>query len=99
MNDEETVALIAGGHTLGKTHGAGDAKLVRARSHKQPIEEQGLGWKSSYKSGKGTDILLLPGLEVTWTSTQQMESRLLNVLVSNTIEINYKSSRSETMDC
>ncbi len=68
MNDEETVALIAGGHTLGKTHGAGDAKLVGPDPEAAPIEEQGLGWKSSYKSGKGTDAIT-SGLEVTWTST------------------------------
>lgn len=68
MNDEETVALIAGGHTLGKTHGAGDAKLVGAEPESAAIEEQGFGWKSSYKSGKGTDAIT-SGLEVTWTST------------------------------
>ena len=68
MNDEETVALIAGGHTLGKTHGAGDAKLVGLDPEAAPIEEQGFGWKSSYKSGKGTDAIT-SGLEVTWTST------------------------------
>jgi catalase-peroxidase len=68
MNDEETVALIAGGHTLGKTHGAGDAKNVGPEPEAAPIEEQGLGWKSTYKSGKGTDAIT-SGLEVTWTST------------------------------
>lgn len=68
MNDEETVALIAGGHTLGKTHGAGDAKHVGVAPEAAGIEEQGFGWKSSYKSGKGTDAIT-SGLEVTWTST------------------------------
>jgi catalase-peroxidase len=68
MNDEETVALIAGGHTLGKTHGAGDAKHVGPEPEAADIEEQGLGWKSSYKSGKGADAIT-SGLEVTWTST------------------------------
>ena len=68
MNDEETVALIAGGHTLGKTHGAGDAKHVGPEPEAAPIEEQGFGWKSSYKSGSGTDAIT-SGLEVTWTST------------------------------
>ena len=63
MNDEETVALIAGGHTLGKTHGAGDAKNVGPEPEAAPIEEQGLGWKSTYKSGKGTDAIT-SGLEV-----------------------------------
>jgi len=68
MNDEETVALIAGGHTLGKTHGAGDASNVGAEPEGAGMEEQGLGWKSSYKSGKGKDAIT-SGLEVTWTST------------------------------
>lgn len=68
MNDEETVALIAGGHTFGKTHGAGDAALVGPEPEAASIEQQGLGWKSSYKSGKGGDTIS-SGLEVTWTST------------------------------
>lgn len=68
MNDEETVALIAGGHTFGKTHGAGDAKLVGPEPEAAGIEQQGLGWKSSYKTGKGGDAIG-SGLEVIWTST------------------------------
>ncbi len=68
MNDEETVALIAGGHTLGKTHGAGDASHVGPEPEAADIEEQGLGWKSSYKSGKGEDAIT-SGIEVTWSST------------------------------
>ncbi len=68
MDDEETVALIAGGHTFGKTHGAGDAALVGPEPEGAPIEQQGLGWKSTYKSGKGPDAIS-SGLEVTWTST------------------------------
>jgi catalase-peroxidase len=68
MNDEETVALIAGGHTFGKSHGAGDAKLVGAEPEAALIEEQGLGWKSSYGSGLGVDTIT-SGLEVTWTKT------------------------------
>jgi catalase-peroxidase len=68
MNDEETVALIAGGHTFGKTHGAGDAKLVGAEPESASIEQQGLGWKSSYKSGLGGDAIT-SGLEVTWSET------------------------------
>ncbi len=68
MNDEETVALIAGGHTLGKTHGAGPASHVGAEPEAAPIEEQGFGWKSSYGSGKGGDCIT-SGLEVTWSQT------------------------------
>jgi catalase-peroxidase len=68
MNDEETVALIAGGHTFGKTHGAGDATLVGAEPEAAGLEEQGLGWKNRFGTGKGGDTIG-SGLEVTWTST------------------------------
>ena len=68
MNDEETVALIAGGHTFGKTHGAGDATLVGAEPEAGEIEQQGLGWKNAYGTGKGGDTIG-SGLEVTWTTT------------------------------
>jgi len=68
MNDEETVALIAGGHTFGKTHGAGDAELVGVEPEAAPIENQGLGWISAHGSGKGGDAIT-SGLEVTWTDT------------------------------
>ena len=68
MNDEETVALIAGGHAFGKTHGAGDAKLVGLDPEAASIEEQGLGWKSKFGTGKGGDAIT-SGLEVTWSQT------------------------------
>jgi catalase-peroxidase len=68
MNDEETVALIAGGHTFGKTHGAGPADNVGAEPEAASIEEQGLGWKSKFKTGKAGDAIG-SGLEVTWTNT------------------------------
>ncbi len=68
MSDEETVALIAGGHTFGKTHGAGDAALVGAEPEAASIEEQGLGWKSSFGSGKAGDTIT-SGIEIIWTST------------------------------
>jgi catalase-peroxidase len=68
MNDEETVALIAGGHTFGKTHGAGDTSLVGPEPEAAGIEEQGLGWKSKFGTGKGGDAIG-SGLEVVWTTT------------------------------
>jgi catalase-peroxidase len=68
MNDEETVALIAGGHTFGKTHGAGDPSLLGPEPEGALIEDQGLGWKSKFGTGKGTDAIT-GGPEVTWTQT------------------------------
>ncbi|MGA9259595.1 MAG: catalase/peroxidase HPI [Candidatus Sulfotelmatobacter sp.] len=68
MNDEETVALIAGGHTFGKTHGAGDVALVGPEPEAASIEEQGLGWRSKFGTGKGGDAIG-SGLEVIWTTT------------------------------
>ncbi|MFI3256233.1 MAG: catalase/peroxidase HPI [Psittacicella sp.] len=67
MDDEETVALIAGGHTFGKTHGAGPADHVGREPEAAPIEDQGMGWRSTYKSGVGADAIT-SGLEVTWTN-------------------------------
>jgi len=87
MNDEETVALIAGGHTFGKTHGAGPAENVGASPEASSIEEQGFGWKSTYKSGKGTDAIT-SGLEVTWTPTPTSYSHaFLNTLFNNEWEL------------
>ena len=75
MNDEETVALIAGGHSFGKCHGAGDAKHVGPEPEAANIENMGLGWKSSYGTGKGVDTIS-SGLEVTWTQTPTKWSNL-----------------------
>ncbi|NHJ19571.1 MAG: catalase/peroxidase HPI [Candidatus Lokiarchaeota archaeon] len=75
MNDEETVALIAGGHSFGKCHGAGDAKHVGPEPEAANIEDMGLGWKSSYGTGKGADTIS-SGLEVTWTQTPTKWSNL-----------------------
>lgn len=87
MNDEETVALIAGGHTFGKTHGAGPADSVGAAPEAAPIEEQGFGWKSTYKSGKGEDAIT-SGLEVTWTPTPTRYSyAYLTTLFANEWEL------------
>lgn len=87
MNDEETVALIAGGHTLGKTHGAGPATHVGSEPEAASIEEQGLGWKNDYKSGKGQDAIT-SGLEVTWTSTPtEWSHQFLKLLFENEWEL------------
>ncbi len=80
MNDEETVALIAGGHTFGKTHGAGPAESVGPDPEAAPIEQQGLGWKSSYGTGTGRDAIT-SGIEVTWTATPtQWDNSFLETL-------------------
>jgi len=80
MNDEETVALIAGGHTFGKTHGAGPAESVGPDPEAAPIEQQGLGWKSSYGTGVGRDAIT-SGIEVTWTATPtQWDNSFLETL-------------------
>jgi len=87
MNDEETVALIAGGHSFGKTHGAGPASHVGPEPEAAPLEEQGLGWKSSFGSGKGGDAIT-SGLEVTWTNTPTMWSNnFFRILFSNEWEL------------
>ena len=82
MNDEETVALIAGGHTFGKTHGAGDTALVGREPEGASIEEQGLGWKSSFRTGKGVDTIG-SGLEGAWTPTPtRWDNSFLDTLYS-----------------
>lgn len=90
MNDEETVALIAGGHTFGKTHGAGPAESVGADPEAAPIEAQGLGWASTYGSGKGGDAIT-SGLEVTWTATPTQWG---NGFFKNLFEYEYELTQS-----
>src|SRR5690242_11608917 len=87
MNDEETVALIAGGHTFGKTHGAGDASLVGPAPEAAPIEEQGLGWKSRFGTGKGPDAIT-GGPEVIWSQTPtQWSNHFFDNLFNNEWEL------------
>ncbi|WP_328493406.1 catalase/peroxidase HPI [Streptomyces sp. NBC_00414] len=90
MNDEETVALIAGGHTFGKTHGAGPSESVGDDPEAASFEEQGLGWKSSYGTGKGGDTIT-SGLEVTWTSTPTQWS---NGFFKNLFEYEWELTQS-----
>jgi catalase-peroxidase len=90
MNDEETVALIAGGHSFGKTHGAGPATNVGPEPEAAPLEEQGLGWKSSYGTGKGGDAIT-SGIEVTWTTTPTKWS---NNFFENLFGFEYKLVKS-----
>ncbi|MEW5893124.1 MAG: catalase/peroxidase HPI [Pseudomonadota bacterium] len=90
MNDEETVALIAGGHTFGKTHGAGPASHVGPEPEAAPIEAQGLGWISSYKSGKGPDTIT-GGPEVIWT---QKPTRWSNHFLENLFKYEWELTKS-----
>ncbi len=90
MNDEETVALIAGGHTLGKTHGAGPTSNVGPDPEAAPIEEQGLGWASTYGSGVGADAIT-SGLEVVWTQTPTQWS---NYFFENLFKYEWVQTRS-----
>jgi catalase-peroxidase len=90
MNDEETVALIAGGHTFGKTHGAGPASHVGPEPEAAGLEEQGLGWKSSFGTGKGGDTIT-SGLEVTWTQTPTKWS---NYFFENLFNYEWELSKS-----
>ncbi|MGQ5228065.1 catalase/peroxidase HPI [Streptomyces sp. yara] len=90
MNDEETVALIAGGHTFGKTHGAGPADHVGDDPEAASLEEQGLGWRNTYRTGKGGDTIT-SGLEVTWTATP---TRWSNGFFKNLFEYEYELTES-----
>lgn len=90
MNDEETVALIAGGHSFGKTHGAGDPSLVGADPESGAIEDQGLGWKSKYNTGIGADAIT-GGPEVTWTQTPTQWS---NLFFKNLFENEWELTKS-----
>jgi catalase-peroxidase len=87
MNDEETAALIVGGHTLGKTHGAGDGDLVGPEPEAAPIEQQGLGWKCAFASGKAGDAIT-SGIEVVWTNTPtKWSNAYLEILYGNEWEL------------
>jgi catalase-peroxidase len=87
MNDVETAALIVGGHTFGKTHGAGDAALVGPEPEAAPLEQQGLGWKSSFGTGVGKDAIT-SGLEVIWTHTPtKWDNSFLEILYGNEWEL------------
>ncbi len=87
MNDEETAALIVGGHSFGKTHGAGDANLVGPEPEAAPIEDQGIGWKSAFGSGKAGDAIT-SGLEVVWTPTPtKWDNTFLETLYGNEWEL------------
>ncbi|MBS1109844.1 MAG: katG, partial [Anaeromyxobacteraceae bacterium] len=90
MDDEETVALIAGGHTFGKTHGAGDAKHLGPEPEAAGIEEQGLGWRSSFGTGKDGDAIT-SGLEVTWTTTP---TRWSNDFLQNLFRYDWELTKS-----
>ena len=90
MNDEETVALIAGGHSFGKTHGAGPADNVGPEPEGAPLEEQGLGWRSTHGSGKGADTIT-SGLEVTWSNTP---TRWGNSFFENLFRYEYELTQS-----
>ncbi|HTC99565.1 MAG TPA: catalase/peroxidase HPI [Bradyrhizobium sp.] len=90
MNDEETVALIAGGHSFGKTHGAGDPSLVGAEPEAGALEDQGLGWKSSHGTGIGADTIT-GGPEVTWTQTPTKWS---NLFFKNLFEFEWELTKS-----
>ncbi len=90
MNDEETVALIAGGHSFGKTHGAGPADHVADEAEAAPLEEQGFGWKNRYGTGKGADTIT-SGLEVTWTQTP---TRWSNGFFKNLFENEWELTKS-----
>ena len=90
MNDEETVALIAGGHTFGKTHGAGPVSNVGPAPEAAGIEEQGFGWRSTYGTGKGADATT-SGLEVTWTQTP---TKWGNLFFENLFKFEWELSKS-----
>src|SRR5690242_16587062 len=90
MNDEETLALIAGGHSFGKTHGAASADYVGPEPEAAPIEQMGLGWKNTYGTGKGQDTIT-SGIEVTWVSTP---ARWSNEFLENLFKYEWELTKS-----
>ena len=98
MNDEETVALIAGGHSFGKTHGAGDPSLIGPEPEGSAIEDQGLGWKSKHGTGIGADAIT-GGPEITWTqNSDQVEQSLLQEFVRKRMGADEEPGWSETVE-
>ncbi len=99
MNDEETVALIAGGHSFGKAHGAGDPKLVGPEPEAAPVEEQGLGWKNKFGTGKG-EHTTSSGIEGAWKpNPTKWDNGYFDMLFDIRLGTGQEPSRRQTMGC